>query len=925
MRYSKPIFPEGHGPSTRAEMMRGYKAFLKVEEERIFRRHRTLKEGLRVCQERTELIDHIIRSVWKDLPGAIDPPLVKNPPVCIMATGGYARGIMNRHSDIDINFMLAGNSLKLPPGVQQFIGAFTLFLTDIGFKVGHVTDCVGGRIQQANEDNLTKTSLVVTRFIIGATEPYAQLQARFVKECIAGQEVQFLRAQVDELVRRHEKHENTPFVQQPDVKEGCGGLRDYQNLVWVAFAKFRISDLSELQGLKLLDKRSWNELNRAHDFILMVRNEMHYHERRAQDRLGLKLQGPVATRLGYKGTRMIERIEAFMHDYYMHVRNILRQSSKLMDRFNLEVLKQGETKSSLAATIIGALRRTSAKPGAKEKSEHFDGFHSLHGRVFADDDRIFTEDPHRLMRLFMHTQQRHLRLSPDLFDLVCNTGLVGKVFRYNKDVRETFLGILDHKGDVARVLRQMHRCDFLGRYLPEFGALTCRVQHEFFHSYTADEHTLRCIDHLDELAGKSERSLEFYQHLFREMHDPAVLYLALILHDTGRAANKATHSDESTMLADKVCRRLQIKGQRRNQILFLVDNHLLMYLTATKKNPDDPEVIKEFASIVKTRENLDALTVMTMADIKGVGGNAFTGYKDASLRGLYTNAMRFLDAPADFMKRATVPLDDLKAEVLGELSKGYAAELDAHFANMPRAYFNFRKPSTIAKHLRQFRAFYEQVEASEDETALMPLMRWEDKPLEGCSKLMVCGWDRHLLLARVAGALAAENLRIVSADFYQRADHLVLDVFRVSTTTFEPVTSETARKRVQKSVLDALRKDEFDFSCRIASRRKPVPGLAEIEAEIPQWVYVNNNISPDHTVIELQAIDRIGLLYDVFMVIGILGYSVTHARIGTEKGVAVDAIYIQDMAGAKITDREASARLKLQLESTVLGKGKAAS
>ena len=918
MRYTKPIFPAGSEPSSRSEMLRAYKAFLKIEEERIFRRHRNMREGLRICQERTELIDHLVKNIWKDLPGILDTPLAKPPVLTIMATGGYARGIMNRHSDIDINYLLPGNTLKLAQGVQPFIASFSLFLTDLGFKLGPITDCVGGRIEQANEDNQTKTSLVVTRFIIGSPEPYAQFQARFVKECITGQEVQFLRAQVEQLVKRHEEHENTPFVQQPDVKEGCGGLRDYQNLVWVAFAKLGITDLSELQGRKLLDKRSWNELHRAHDFILLVRNEMHYHEKRSQDHLWLKLQGPIATKLGYQGTRMVERIEAFMHEYYTHVRNVLRQSSKLMDRFELEVKQRGENKS-LAATLISKLSRK-PKAGSKEKVELFEGFYVMHDRVFAEHDEVFNEDPHRLMRLFMHTQQRHLRLSPDLYDLVCNTGLVGKVFRYNKEVREIFMGMLDHKGDVARVLRQMHRCDFLGRYLPEFGALTCRVQHEFFHSYTADEHTLRCIEYLDELAGKSERGLEFYQHIFRDMHDPAALYIALIMHDTGRAANKATHSDESTMLTDQVCRRLQIKGRRRNQILFLVDNHLLMYMTATKKDPDDPEVIKEFASIVKTRENLDALTVMTMADIKGVGGNAFTGYKDASLRGLYTNTVRFMDAPADFMKRATVPLDDLKAEVLDELSKGYAAEVDAHFAAMPRAYFNFRKPSTIAKHLRQFRAFFEQVADNDDESALMPILRWEDKPLEGCSKLMVCGWDRHLLLARVAGALAAESLSIVSADFYQRADHLVLDVFRVSTTNFEPVTGENTRKRVQKSVIDALRKEDFDFSSRIAARRKPVPGLAELEAEIPQWVYINNNISPEHTVVELQAIDRIGLLYDVFMIIGEQGYSVTHARIGTEKGVAVDAIYIQDVSGAKIADRETSLKLKQALESRVLKK-----
>ena len=922
MRYSKPIFPAGDEPSSRAEMLRGYKAFLKREEAFILLKHRATKEGLRICQERTELIDHVLRNLWKDLPALMDPPLKTPPAVCLMATGGYARGIMNRHSDIDLNFLVAGNSLNISPAAAQFVGAFNLFLTDLGCKVGHITDCVGGRLRQANEDNLTKTSLIVTRYLIGATEPYEQLQARFVKECIAGQEVAFLRTQLEEMVRRHARQENTPFVQQPDVKEGCGGLRDYQTLIWVSFAKLRISDLSQLQGLKMLDRRSWNELRRAHDFILRVRNEMHYHEHRAQDRLGLKLQGPVATKLGYKGKRMIDRIEAFMQDYYMHVRNVLRQSSKLLDRFNIEVMEQGEPQS-LASSLLDRLRRKPARSGAKEKTEHFDDFHAKHGRIFADSDRVFASDPHRLMRLFMHTQQRHLRLSPDLFDLVCNTSLVNTTFRYDKIVRETFLGLLDHKGDVARVLRQMHRCDFLGRYLPEFGALTCRVQHEFFHSYTADEHTLRCIDHLDELAGKAEKSLEFYQQLFREMLDPSVLYLALLMHDTGRAANKATHSEESTMLADKVCRRLQIKGERRNQLLFLVDNHLLMYTTATKKNPDEPEVIREFAAIVKTRANLDALMLMTMADVKGVGGNAFTGFKDISLRGLYYNTVRFFDAPADFMKRATVALDDLKDKVMTELGKGFIAEAEAHFTRMPRAYFNFRKPSTIANHLRQFRAFFEQLAAADDsESALLPLLRWEDKPAEGCSKLVVCGWDRHLLLARVAGALAAEGLSIISADFYQRSDHLVLDVFRVSTTNFEPVTGEGARRRVQRSVHEALRSDDFDFSSRIAARRKPVPGIAEIEAEIPQWVYINNNISTDHTVVELQAIDRIGLLYDVFTTIGRLGFSVTHARIGTERGVAVDAIYLQDVTGSKISDREIVMQLKQQLGERVLGSEK---
>jgi [protein-PII] uridylyltransferase len=914
MRYPKPIITEASSVETIPALIKHYKAFLKVEEARILLRHRQSEEGLRICQERTDLIDHVVRCLWKDLPLRLDPPVKTLPAIALVATGGYARGVMNRHSDIDLSYILSGNRLDLSPEVAGLIGQFNLCLGDLGFEVGHATDCVGGRLAQANADNLTKTSLITTRFITGDPQPYSELQARFVPECIAKQEDKFLLRQLEELSNRHTKQESTPFVQQPNVKEGCGGLRDYQNLVWVSFAKLRITDLSELVGAEMLDKRGWNELRRAYDFLLRVRNEMHWHERREQDVLSLKLQGPIATKLGYTGTRMIDRIEAFMHDYYLHVRNVLRQSSKLMDRYNLLFLHQGEDRSLVRKLF------TKIKPGKKPKVERFDGFYAEHGRIFPEHDRVIKEDPHRLMRLFMITQQRNLRLAPDLYDQVCNTSLVNAEFQYSKAVRETFLGILEHKGDVARVLRQMHRADFLGKYIPEFGALTCRVQHEFFHSYTADEHTLRCIDHLDELAGSEQKGMEFYQQLFRNNHDPAILYLALILHDTGRAANAKTHADQSTILADKLCRRLQIKGERRNQLLFLVDNHLLMYFTATKKNPDDPEVVQQFAEIVRTVENLQTLLVMTYADSKGVAGTGWNGFKDAALRELYHNTVRYLAAPADFMARATVPLDDLKAKVIAELSKGYAKDIDDHFERMPRAYFNFRKPSTIANHLRQFRAFRETCAKLDDPKSALPIMRWEDKPSEGCSKLMVVGWDRRLLLARVAGALAAESLSIIAADFYQRSDSTVLDVFRVSTANFEPVTGENTRKRVEKAVHDALGRSDFDFSAKIQSRRK-IAAMAELEAEVPQWAYINNRVSPEHTVIELQALDRVGLLYDLFMVIGKQGYNITHARIGTERGIAVDAIYLQDLEGQKIIEPERFMPLKEALEKSVLQLG----
>jgi [protein-PII] uridylyltransferase len=493
-------------------------------------------------------------------------------------------------------------------------------------------------------------------------------------------------------------------------------------------------------------------------------------------------------------------------------------------------------------------------------------------------------------------------------------------YRYNKVARETFLAILSRKGDVARVMRQMHRVGFLGRYMPEFGALTCLVQHEFFHRYTADEHTLRTLDKLDELSGPPNPAVALYQHLFHDLHQPAILYLALLLHDAGRAANAKAHDAESTVMADAVCRRLSIKGERRKMLLFLVDNHLLMYRTATTSNLEDPQVIEEFAAIVKTKEYLDTLLVMTYADSKGTSEASWSGYKEASIRQLYHNTLQYLDAPADFMRRVAVPMDELKATVSKELGQEYGLEISAHFEHMPRSYFNFREPPQISAHIRQFRQFFIQLTQEDAESGLLPVMTWEDHVEQGYSELTVTCWDRHLLLARISGALAAQGINILSADLYQRGDHLVLDMFRICNTNFAAVTNKSARQRVEQAVRDAFLQQDFDFAAAIASTRKAIPGFDEVMAEIPQRVLLNNEVSPDHTVAELQVVDRLGLLYDIFITIGRLALSVTHARINTEKGVAIDAIYIQTVNGDKIRDKEALSALQQGLNAAVFGK-----
>lgn len=904
----KDVLPRG-----RAETLRLAKRFLRVQEQRTKQRHRAGMGGMEICRMRSDVIDFIVRLLWDESVAAADPATRAKLNFSVVAHGGYGRRVMSPGSDVDLTFLLPGNSSHVSPEVARFIGDFLLYFYDLKFKVGQATRSVGDSLKLANEDMLTKTALMEARLLCGNDAAFKEFRTRFDKECMAGRATAFLKARQEDLTARHGKNGGTPFVQEPNIKAGCGGLRDYQNLIWMTYAKLGTLDPKDLVERGLLSATGWKELETAYNFILRVRNEMHYSERRASDVLTLRLQGQVATHLGYRHKRILRRIEAFMRDYYTATRDILQRSSEVMDRFHLAALEDEGSRKGLLSFMA-------RKSAARSRAEKFDGFISKNERLFAERPTIFKEEPARLMRMFQHTQQRHLRLSPELFGLTQESfRLVDVSYRYNKSIRETFEAILSRKGDVARILRQMHRVGFIGRYLPEFGALTCLVQHEFFHRYTADEHTLRTLDKLDELSGPASPALALYQQLFHELQQPAILYLALLLHDVGRAINTRNHDTASTVLADAVCRRLQIKGERRKLLLFLVDNHLLMYRVATTSNLEDPTVIEEFASIVRTKEHLDALLLVTCADSKGTSDASWSGYKETSIRQLYHNTLQFINAPADFMRRASVSLDDVRAEVSRKLSVDFASEIEAHFHHMPRSYFNFREADAIAAHIRQFRQFFVQLVEEEAEAGLLPVMTWTDHADQGYSELTVTCWDRHLLLARISGALAAEGINILSADLYQRADNLVLDMFHVCNTNFAAVTSKTARQRVEAAVRTAFLAQTFDFSHAIAASRKAVPTFDEVVAEIPQRIHINNDLSPDHTVLELQLVDRLGLLYDVFMAIGTVGLNVTHARINTEKGVAVDAIYVQGSDGKKVRARAPLEALQHSLEKGVFG------
>ena len=384
-----------------------------------------------------------------------------------------------------------------------------------------------------------------------------------------------------------------------------------------------------------------------------------------------------------------------------------------------------------------------------------------------------------MMEVFELAQLRRLELSPDLSDLFTrNLGLVTGAFRGGKETREIFQRIVSRKGEAARILRMMHRVDFLGRYIPEFAPLTCLVQHEFFHRYTADEQTMVCIDKLDQVMTTEDPKFRAYRRLFENLEDPFVLYLALLLHDTGRAVGARPHSEASALFAQGAAARLRLTTSQRRSLILLVDHHLTLSNMAQQRNLDDPETAVEFARIVRDQPNLDALMLLTLADGQGTSADAWSDWKETLVWQLYHSTSQYLSDQEAFYEQTKIEREQLQARVTENLGLEFAEEIEAHFEVMPDNYFRAFTTDEIVSHLRLFRRFLENL-YQRDEPPLTPAVAWQEFPEQGHSIASFCAWDGQELLAKIAGSFAVVPLNILSADIYTRGDNVVLDIFRV--------------------------------------------------------------------------------------------------------------------------------------------------
>jgi [protein-PII] uridylyltransferase len=901
--------PPGRQP---AQELARYKAFLKVETHRLKMLHRAGGDGLEVCRGRAAILDVLLRYLWDTAKRSLSEQAQKEfPPLALVALGGFGRAELNPHSDIDFMFLhnrqVAGGMRALPH-LSRIIDGSLYPLWDIGLKVGHSVRSIDDCVKVANSDMQSKTSLIEARLITGDRALFEKLEKVLLSKCVVGHEEEYISMRLADQAARRAKFGNSACMQEPNIKNGCGGLRDFQNLLWMAFFKYRTRSLKDLQAHGLIGESERKQLEAAYDFLLRTRTEIHYHTNRPVDVLSKNLQPAVAHNLGYRERSPSKRIERFMRDLYRHSRNIFLITRTLEQR--MAFLRPPGTLARLSGLLPG---------GRKPADEPIDGFKFINGEIRAASNRVFRDQPRRLMRVFLHAQQRGLRLHPDLAQLIRNQlTLVDRSFLSDEHVRETFLAILDQRGNVAPILRAMHEVDLLGKYLPEFGKLTCLVQHEFYHQYTADEHTLMCVEQLDRVWEAKAEPYRTYSPLFQKLDRPFLLYLALLLHDVGKADGHGHHSEMSRELALRAAKRLSLNGAARQTLELVIEHHLLMASVSQRRDLDDPAVVRHFAKKVQTPEILNFLTIHTFVDAQATSDKLWNGFKDLLLWSLHHKAMQLLAGGPEFVRveehQRELLLEEVRRQVPEHMDP---EEINAHFSCLPGRYFQIHPAKEIVSDLIVAHRFL-RLQASDEENPLAPVVNWHNELDRGYNAVKVCTWDRAGLFSKIAGSFSAAGLNILSAQIFTRRDDIALDtIFTADARTGSLATPEQ-REHFETVLLKALTGEDVDFHALIARQKITRPLYQAYTGErIPTRIYLDNDASETRTMLEIETEDRIGLLYVISQTLAELAVDISAAKICTEKGAAIDSFYVREIDGRKILAPERQHAIEHKLHQAI--------
>jgi [protein-PII] uridylyltransferase len=851
------------------EVREVYRGFLAALEER----HRAGASGLETARACSAGVEIVVQALYEAVREWMGPKLRRLPTV--IALGGFGRRELSPRSDVDLLFLWESNP---SPAGTSFAGYLVRMLWDSGLEIGHSVRTVGELRTALERDTDLKTAILDARWICGDDSQRAEIPR--LKEEIRGKESGgLLEAKLEETRKRWQKYGWSYHLIEPNVKESPGGLRDHQAIRWVGMVLPWDGTLEGLYRLAIIDRGEIRNVERAFDFLLRTRNELHFLMGTNWNVLAIDLQRSVAKGLGYSDAGGLLAVERFMRDYYSMTRSIFT----LLERFLEETRGEGNLR-----IIDGTLYR---RVGTR-------GLGQLEARLGAG---LMKRDP---LQPFEEQMRTGKRFNPQTERRIRNAFRPAKLpAPVLARMRQSFIEMLETPGPKAPVMRSMHELGALRHLFPPFDRLTCLKKYDLYHQYTADEHSLQAVANLDEL-GEKEGGL--LPRIYDEVADKADLVLATLLHDIGKPSVRG-HARSGARMADELLRAFPISAKSRALVTFLIRNHLLLSHFSQRRNMDDRDTSIQFTRQVKDHLNLKLLYLLTYADLKATGPGVWTGWKENLLEDLYYKASRTLADKSESGAGYRTVLARRRERILGRCeTEEERAAMEAHLDGLPERYAMVVPPSLARTHLSM-------ADGLGPRTASMSARR-----LKSSIELTVCTHDQPFRLSQLCGAITINDLNILGAYAFTRKDGVVIDLFHCLTIDGRLSLSAEAVTKLDGDLTSILG-GEVDLEKAFVAHVERWKRRAVSAIGVRTVVEFENETSRESTIIDLGARDRPGLLYRVTRILSEEGLDIQSAQITTRGEMAADSFYVRGPEGKKLSDAKRMRAIRQRLKAALDG------
>ncbi|RWM27508.1 MAG: [protein-PII] uridylyltransferase [Mesorhizobium sp.] len=860
-----------------------------------------LKEdgGGNACAERlSHLMDELIQALYDFAAGHVYR--VKNRSaaerMAVVAVGGYGRGTLAPGSDIDLLFLLP---YKQTPWGEQIVEYMLYMLWDMGLKVGHATRNIEECLRLSRTDITIRTSILEARFLWGERKLYDELLARFDHEVVRTTGPEYVQAKLAERDERHAKAGESRYLVEPNVKDGKGGLRDLQTLFWIGKYFYRVRTGEELVEKGVFTEAEYREFQKAEDFLWAVRCHMHFLTGKAEERLHFDIQREIAERLGYTTHPGLSAVERFMKHYFLVAKDVGD-----LTRIFCAALEEEQAKH-----VPGFNRIFLTFSRRKRKLAGTSDFIVDNHRINIADDMVFERDPVNLLRLFWFADKHGLEFHPDALKLLTRSlGLVNKSLRRDAEANRLFLDILTSDRNAELNLRRMNEAGLLGKLIPDFGKIVAMMQFSMYHHYTVDEHLIRCIGVLAEIERGDGAKVHPLAHSLMPglKKSREALYVAVLLHDIAKGRPE-DHSEAGARIARRICPHMGLSAADTETVAWLVENHLVMSMTAQTRDLNDRKTIEDFASIVQSVERLKLLLVLTVCDIRGVGPGVWNGWKGQLLRTLYFETELLLTGGFSEVSRAerTAAARERLAEALAAWP---AKERKRYVA---QHYENYLLTVDLPDQLRHAE-FIREADAAGKKLATMV----KTHEFEAVTEITVLAQDHPRLLSVIAGACAAAGGNIVDAQIFTTSDGRALDTILISREFDRDEDERRRAERVGRLIEDVLSGKTW-LPEMIEKRTKPKRGAKAFR--IPPRAEIRNTLSNRFSVIEIEGLDRPGLLSEITGALSDLSLDIASAHITTFGEKVIDTFYVTDLTGQKIDSPTRTATIHKRLIDTLDG------